>query len=132
MVTMMKAKAIPASIFAILKVRWKEADPNYSSFDANFNGDSNRERRIDPSYYHLRPGKKIDLPDFDVLTHAEAMELVREGAFGSLAKVREGGAVAINEHAQHALTDFCSEVYSAWGKYQRRLDEAERACPLVA
>jgi len=37
--------------------------------------------------------------------------------------------VTINEHAQHALTDFFSEVYSAWKKYQGRIAEIEKVCP---
>lgn len=124
----MTDKAIPASVLAVLKHRWKDADPRCSSFEFVFNDKDDRRRRSDPSYYHIRPGKKVET-DFDVLTHDEAAQLVKDGAFGSLAKMQDGGGVVINEHAQHALTDFCSEVYSAWSKYQRRIAEAERACP---
>jgi hypothetical protein len=33
---------------------------------------------------------------------------------------------AFNEHAQHALTDFCSEVYDAYRKLQERLQMARQ------
>jgi hypothetical protein len=38
-----------------------------------------------------------------------------------------GGAIAINEHEQHALCDFCSEVYDAWEKLQTRLEMGRHA-----
>jgi hypothetical protein len=50
------------------------------------------------------------------------------GVFGRMAHVkdgRHGRQVVINEHALHALQDFCSEVYDAWAKYQIRLAETE-------
>lgn len=115
---------IPASVLAVLKHKWVVTE-GYSAFDSVFNDREDEERRRDPSYYHIRTGKKIDFA-FDQFTHAEAKSLVMEGVFGALAVSRDGGVV-INEHAQHALTDFCSEVYAAWGKYQRRLAEVEKA-----
>lgn len=109
----MTTKAIPASVLALLKHQWKEADPRYSAFDSVFTDANDRTRQSDPSYYHIRPGEEIE-HDGDVFTHVEATELVKEGVFSCLAKVQQdGGSVTINEHAQHALTDFCSEVYSA-------------------
>jgi hypothetical protein len=123
-----QGEAIPASVLAVLKHRWKGADPHYSSFESVFNDKDNKGRRSDPSYYHISAGKKVET-NFDVLSHTEAVKLVREGAFGSLAKVQDNNAVTINEHAQHAMTDFFSEVYSAWEKYQRRIAEVEKVCP---
>src|SRR5690348_10326838 len=105
---MTQNKTIPASVLALLKHKWQEADLAYSSFDLVFNDTNDRGRRSNTSYYHIRPGKKVET-DFDVLTHDEAIQLVMEGAFGSLAKRQDDGTVTINEHAQHALTDFCSE-----------------------
>lgn len=124
----MTQKAIPASVLAILKHCWKEADPNYSSFDAVFNGRADKGRRDDPSYYHIRPGAKRET-EFDVFDHTEAVRLVHEEVFGTMAEVQDGGRVVVNEHVQHALTDFCGEVYSAWEKYLRRIEQVENACP---
>ena len=47
---MSQTKAIPASVLAILKHRWKEADPRYSPFSSVFNDKDDRGRRTDPSY----------------------------------------------------------------------------------
>jgi hypothetical protein len=33
------------------------------------------------------------------------------------------------EHAQHALDDFCREVYGAWEAYKKRLQKAVATCP---
>jgi hypothetical protein len=122
-----KSKPIPASVLSVLKHEWQPADPNYSSFDGQFNEDD-KGRKSEPSYYHISPGKKVET-DFDVFSHAEASKLAEEGVFARLAKVQNNGTVTINEHAQHALSDFCSEVYSAWKKYQHRLAKVEKACP---
>lgn len=121
-------KTIPDSVLNLLKHRWREADSDYASFDALFNDPIDPERRTDPSYYHIRPGKEIET-DFDTISHAEAMQLVNEGVFGTLAKVYEDDTVTINEHAQHALVDFCAEVYSAWVKYQQRISEVRKVSP---
>lgn len=127
----MTVKPIPASVLAILQNRWKEADPSHSAFDAAFNdadARERRERRSDPSHYLIPPDRPFDAA-VDALTRAEAVSLVRGGVFGPLAKVCDNGVVAINEHAQHALVDFCSEVYAAWDKYERRIAEVRAACP---
>ena len=58
-------------MLTVLKHRWAEADPSYSSLDAVFNGTAKEGRRNDPNYHHFRPGKERD-NDSDVLTHAEA------------------------------------------------------------
>src|SRR5271165_3329564 len=115
-----KSKPIPISVLEVLKHEWRAADQAYSSFDGVFNDKDDRGRRTNPSYYHIGVGKKVET-NFDVFSHAEASNLVKDGAFASLAKVQDDKSVTINEHAQHAMTDFCSEVYSAWQKYQRRL-----------
>lgn len=117
-------------VLAVLKHRWTEPDPRYSSFEAVFNDNDDRGRRSDPSYYHIHVGKEVQT-DLDVLSHAEATLLVAQGVFGPLAKAQTGGMVTINEHAQHAFTDFCSEVYGAWAKYQRRIAEVEKVCPAI-
>lgn len=121
-------KPIPSGVLNLLKHVWREADEDYSSFDAVFNDLEDKERRSDPSYYHIRPGKEVD-SDFDSISHADAVKLAEQRVFGALAKMHENKVVAINEHAQHALTDFCSEVYSAWKKYQQRIAEVERVSP---
>jgi len=40
---------------------------------------------------------------------------------------RAGDAIAINEDAQHALRDFCSEVYEAWDRLPTRTELARNA-----
>ena len=113
---------IPESVLTILESKWKP-HPGYSAFDSVFGDNEDRQRRIDPSYCHISVGKEIEY-DIDVFTHAEAKDLVKDGVFGSLAVSRET-EVSINEHAQNALTDFCSEVYAAWEKYNHRIKEVE-------
>jgi hypothetical protein len=115
-------KEIPTSVLRLLKHQWKPGDSD-SSFDSVFNDAQDKKRRKRPSYYHIRQGRKIE-NEFDVFTYEEACQLVREGSFGPLAVLRDEN-VTINEHAQHAMADFCSEVYSAWAKYKHRISEVE-------
>ena len=123
---------IPSSVLDLLRERWKEAEPGYSGFEAVFvskPGDDDRKRY--PSYYHIAAGQKIE-NDFDRFSHAEALALLSDGAFGSMAKTYNPAKdVSINEHAAHAMQDFLQETYSAWNKYRRRLEEIEQACPAL-
>ena len=124
-----KSKTIPNSVLDVLKNEWQAADPAYSAFDQVFNDKTDKQsRKAHPSYYYIREGKEVET-NLDVLSHAEALKLVNDGAFASLAKVQDDKSVTINEHAQHAMIDFCSEVYSAWHRYQRRLVQIQAACP---
>lgn len=119
--------AIPPCVLGLLRSMWAGADPDYSAFDSVFR-DGDRQRLLDPSYYYMRPVRSLN-PGLSVWSHAEAAELIKGGAFGALAEVRADGITVINEHAQHALVDFCEEVYASWEKYQRRIAEAEKRCP---
>lgn len=110
---------IPKSVLALLAERWKT---DYTtSFESVFY--SYPVRRVDPSFYFFRE----ESPDQDVngLTQSEVEKLVSDGVFGGEA-IPNSGFIAVNEHAQHALLDFCQEVYSGWDKYQRRLALAAR------
>jgi hypothetical protein len=86
-------------------------------------------RATRPGYYFLRPDR--DAADGDVpFSHAEAAALVREGAFGHLARLNSDGSVTLNEHASHALDCFMRTASAAWQLYQDRLVAIEAACPL--
>jgi hypothetical protein len=93
-----KIKIIPQSVMEVLKHPWRPTH-GYSAFDSVFNRDN---RKTDPSYYNIRPGKQVDT-DFDVLSHQEAAALVKDAVFGQLAIMADNCAVGINEHAQHAF-----------------------------
>ena len=114
-------KAIPPSVLQVLGEQWKPADAQ-SVFERILN--EYPDRRSDPSFYHIHTGQEIE-SDFDEYTHAEVVQLVDEGAFGALA-ISRPKAVSINEHAKHALSEFCREVYAAWEKYKSRIAEIER------
>ena len=118
---------IPASVLALLRHRWKLPD-GYSAFESVFTRNE-RGRQTDPSYYMIAKGKEVEDTDWDCMSHREAVALVREGVFGETAE-DQGSRVAINEHAEHAMQDFCREVYGAWAKYRDRLQQVERACPI--
>lgn len=120
----MNAVPIPKSILHLLSEPWR-VEGEYSHFDAVF---AKEKRRIDPSYYVIHVGTKVET-DMDTFSHDDAMALAADDAFGTNARTRESGNVVINEHAQHALVDFCSDVYAAWKKYQDRLQQIEAACP---
>ncbi len=121
----MTDKPIPPSVLALLNETWKDADPRNSAFELVFGPENKRGRIRHPSYYFIR--RHHEHRPY-ALRYDEAASLCASGALGSAAKATDG-IVVINEHAQHALFDFCSEVYAAWGKYQKRLADLERYCP---
>ena len=109
---------IPNSVLNVLKNNWKPSSDKYSSFESVFNDLEDETRRRDPGYYHIYFGDHIE-HDFQVLSYDEAEKLQQEAVFGGLA-IKGKNAITINEHARHAFTDFCGDVYAAWEKY---LDE---------
>jgi hypothetical protein len=114
---------IPESVLKLLALEWRPTG-GHSSFDSVFNDErGSYRRRADPSYYMHRP----DNPDANNgLKHAEVVALVADGVLLDHRTV-DGTHIRINEHEQHALNDFCSEVYDAWRKFQARIKLARDA-----
>jgi len=108
------SEAIPRAVLDMLAEKWRTSG-GYSAFDSVFSDD---RRKADPSFYFHRK----DSPDGDV-NGVRAREVAALSAAGVLgAHIRDRGeSYAVNEHAHHALTDFCSEVYEAWERFQERL-----------
>jgi hypothetical protein len=91
----------------------------------------NQDRARDPSVYFASEGEPstIDMLQFD-----EVAGLLRDGVLTSITAAvrrRPSGAryTATNEHAQHAIYDFCEAVYAAWQELQQRLALIEQANP---
>jgi hypothetical protein len=106
-------KTIPKSVLKMLEQQWKPTD-GYSAFDM-----STKRRPTDPSYYIIRNDVEPSSVSF---TYDEVKKLDAEGALGGFVKDHGNGkSFAVNEHAVHAMQDFCSEVYDAWNKYQARI-----------
>jgi hypothetical protein len=144
-------RPIPDSVLKLLRHRWKVAEPDYSAFQSVFDppfepfGDDPeaeqrdrhaalvRNRRLDPSCYYtpIDGPRSIEAIAGFIFTHPEAVALICDAVFGTAAE-DEGSRIVINEHAQHALEDFCQEVYGAWAKYLDRLARIERACPPIS
>jgi hypothetical protein len=122
---------IPKSVLALLRHHWKDDEPDYSAFESIFFGEADegsqyrRQRQIDPSYYFI--SQRSDAPGIADVTYAEAAALHREQAWGGFSRSTEGH-VTVNEHAMHALHDFCRAVYVAWRTYQERLAMLDRVC----
>ena len=124
-------RSIPKSVLALLRHPWKDDEPDYSAFESVFIGLADegsqyrRQRQIDPSYYFIsQSGAPVHVAD---VTYAEADALHREQAFGDFSR-NTGGHVTVNEHAMHALNDFCRAVYVAWRTYRERLAILDRVC----
>ena len=81
-----------------------------------------------PSRYTSRYVYRPDSPKAvnNGLRHADVRELVADGVLINDWR-GHGDAIAINDGEQHALLDFCSEVYDAWSKFQGRLELARNA-----
>lgn len=113
---------ISAAVLNVLKTPWRPE--TFSLFTENFTEEC-RDRRTQPSYYFHRTKGNLS-EDVCGLRAGDVLGLHKEGEFGSLSK-RDGDTVVLNEHAQHAFIDFCTETYAAWHRYQERLVEIEKA-----
>jgi len=110
--------AIPAPILEMLKEQWRQSDDS-SAFDYPF-----EKRPADPSFYAYR---REDLKqDNNGVRTEEVAELAKLPFFEGLIQQTPNG-FTFNEHAQHALMDFCSEVYFAWAKFNQRLERVRRS-----
>jgi hypothetical protein len=112
-------KPIPRGLLSALAELWKEPK-GHCAFEAAFEGC----RRNDPSYYlHRADGSDHRVSDF---TYDEIADLSRAGILDGLHE-DHGTGIAVNEHAEHALADFCRETYEAWRRCQERLAGARAA-----
>lgn len=120
------AGAVPASVRALLAHKWKFPQPPFSHFRSQFCEGATerdlRERRMRPSYDILHDAD-ADARANGVCNIAEARALIADGVLDGLAR-DHGKQVTVNEHAVHALSDFCQTVQDAWELCQRRLQEA--------
>lgn len=129
----MTQRPIPKSLLDLLKKPWQPVSKAAgSAFQANFEPELERRRR--PSFYFGYEGSRR--PDDDFLTFEEIAALIQGGVLrtplAALYTARSSGErqTSTNEHAQHAVIDFCEAVYAAWGTLQARLDQAATACPV--
>jgi hypothetical protein len=114
--------AIPKSVTRLLEsLEWKDCNP--------WDGDLTR---CMVSYFqglhreYLITDDRGAAPSRPSLSHAEAVELLKEGVLRGFARQDQDGAIAINENAMHALQEFCYQTYAAWAKFQGKLETVER------
>jgi hypothetical protein len=115
-------KAIPKSLLDLLALEWKPA--TQGAFESIF-----AERGHEPSFYFASEGEP---PAIDMLCFNEVTALIGDGVLtdvtGAVRRRPSGHRyTATNEHAQHAIYDFCETVYAAWSQLQQRLTTAEQA-----
>src|SRR5947209_5767195 len=114
-------KTIPKSLLGMLAQKWHPADPEEGEGGAFESIFAEEDRARDPSFYISREGEPSASA---MLQFDEVIGLLRDGVLTSTtAAVRHypSGAryTATNEHAQHAIYDFCQAVYAAWDQLQQ-------------
>lgn len=108
---------IPPVILKILANEWCPLK-GYSSFDMTM-----KMRPHDPSYYCFYKNSPYEI-NYS-FTNKEAILLTELPMLEGLIFEYEKH-IALNEHAQHALSDFCSEVYDCYRKLQKRIKSIPR------
>jgi len=111
---------IPAALRDLLAHPWN--DDADQSWDAAWQPDD-KERQRDPSGYILRP----EGGGVGNLRHEEVVALAKAGLLSGLVGEMSGGALWVNEHADHAIRDFAAETFAAWRKLRIRLAMAAAA-----
>lgn len=126
----MTAKPIPKGLLSLLAEPWQPAsDATGSAFHVAFDED---DRRYDPSFYFAHEASRSQ--NGDMLQFAEVTALIRDkvltASHAAIVKPLSGPRQTVtNEHAQHAVLDFCEACYAAWETLQHRLDQIAQACP---
>jgi hypothetical protein len=120
-------ETIPRTLLRMLAQKWKPADPDKregAAFEHIFAMD---DRAADPSFYFAREDSP---PLLDMLRFAEVAGLLRDRLLtpttATIQTNHSGQRIAsTNEHAAHAVYDFCQEVYAAF-HLQERLAKVEQ------
>lgn len=116
------ANEIPKALLDLMLHEWKR-EKTYSAFESNFEAD----RIQDPSFYaHLKDGSESFASP---LTIEDVEALINSGVLDGL-HIDHKTSIAVNEHAEHAITDFASDVYKSWDRLQARLTAARMRQPL--
>ena len=105
---------IPAQVLQLLAQAWQRPG-GVSEVEAGF-------AAAQPSADRYLHEKQRDNPD-SAFRVVEIEDLVASGLFEGLSSSTDG-AFTVNVHAEHAVADFCSEVYEAWDRLQGRLEAA--------
>lgn len=115
----MTKPVIPAAVLALLKQRWQPTQEGFSVFDNVWEG---RDRKEYPSWYFYREGSD----GAGCLSFEEAKGLL---AVPELAPMLKGqkDTVSVNEHLDHAISDFCSQVYDAFDAFLERAEQIKKA-----
>jgi HAMP domain-containing protein len=125
-------KTIPKSLLDLLAQEWQATSSGTgSAFESVF---EEEDRRRNPSFYFASEDEQSDI---DLLRFEEVAGLLRDGVLNHVTAAvrhRPSGAryTTTNEHAQHAIYDFCEAVYAAWKQLQRRLNAIEQASHVSA
>ena len=113
---------IPAAVLAVLKHKWI-VQAGDTAHQAVFES-RGEQRQCDPSIYHYTAARTTRTPNR--YTYSEIKALCDASVFGSLSNASRDGRVAVNEHMQHALEDFCRETYEAWARFEGRRQDILR------
>jgi hypothetical protein len=120
------ANRIPPAILKMLgDNEWRPTE-GHSLFNQVWGDEANghhRERQRDPSFYYFL---KRDLAENNNGVSGKEVEALSGLAMFKGLIDAQPEHFAFNEHAQHALTDFCSEIYDAYRKLQERLQMARQ------
>lgn len=119
---MSERQEIPDGVAKLLRHPWSSADGR-SAFEVV--REIAKERWRDPSFYFSRkdhgPANALDYEDMAGLVAVPELS----GLVGD-----RGDHCVMNEHAEHALSDFCSAVYDEWEKCRSRLAEIPLTKPI--
>ena len=106
------SRAIPQALLDLLSHAWQRTG-GFSEFEQSFEA-----RRVPwERYEHVAGETNLG----SAFTSEEIDGLAESGVLNGLAHSRDGGVQVIT-HAEHAVADFCAEVYEAWDRLTARLE----------
>lgn len=119
---------IPTAVLDLLKEAWMTN--GYRPFDSVFN--ISQERREFPSFYFYPEGYKPQGTGL-VFSYSGVAALINSGLLDGIGFTDPLHPIAINEHAQHALEQFCRETYEAWRRCEQNLASVRQhqECPCL-
>lgn len=122
--TLASSRAIPQALLDLLSHAWQRTG-GFSEFEQSY---GMRSRPLE------RYGHEAGVTNLDSAFTTEEVEgLVEAGMLDGVAE-RRNGSYRVITHAEHAVADFCSEVYEAFDRLTARMEtiraeNGEANCP---
>ena len=113
------SQPIPEALLQLLSQAWQRTG-GVSEFEQGLACAASQHREYSHADTEENANSAFSYREIESLRAAGLLDGLARGPSGALTV----GVQLVDVHAEHAIADFCAEVYDAWDRLQRRLEAA--------